>query len=192
MPGFMNSFTPKSRSLVATLVLLALATFAVVNSVPAEARKGTPCSRYGDKSPGNLGKKKARNAVICLINKQRDSHGRGDLHRNDKLIEAARKHSGTMARKGCFSHECRGERGLRGRLEAVGYLHGGLSRWAYGENIAYGSGGGGTPREIVSDWMKSSGHRANILSGTFEDIGVGFYNKSGKGYYTADFGMRGG
>ena len=79
-----------------------------------------------------------------------------------------------MASKGCFSHECRGERGLLGRLQVVKYIVGGLRRWAYGENIAYGEGSRGTPKQIVDAWMHSSGHRANILSGTFRDIGVGY------------------
>lgn len=180
----------KTVTLPIVLALLAAALFAVPGTASADSSgKADKRCNHADKKPGELGKKKARNAVICLINKQRRSHGRGGLDRNYKLIEAARKHSGTMARKGCFSHECRGEKGLEGRLRAVHYLHGGLSRWAYAENIAYGTGGHGTPRDIVRRWMNSSGHRANILSGTYEDIGVGFYNKSGRGYYTADFGL---
>ena len=95
-----------------------------------------------------------------------------------------------MAGKGCFSHQCSGEKSLEGRLHDVGYLHGGLNSWAYAENIAVGSGGGGTPRETVKAWMRSSGHRANILSRTFEDVGAGFERRGEKGYYTADFGYR--
>jgi uncharacterized protein YkwD len=172
------------------LVALLLAAGLALTLAPSSADAASPCSRHGDKKPEQLGKKKARNAVICLINKQRNGQGRGDLDRDYRLIEAARKHSGAMARKGCFSHECPGEKSLLGRLKAVNYITGGLTRWAYGENIAYGTDRAGTPREIVSDWMHSSGHRSNILSRTFEDVGVGFHNKGDRGYYTADFGLR--
>jgi uncharacterized protein YkwD len=150
----------------------------------------TPCTRYGDTRPGNLTKKHARSAVICLINKARNSHGRGDLHRDDRLQEAARKHSGRMADRGCFSHQCRGERDLLGRLQSVNYIVGGLTRWAIGENVAWGKRKHGTPRKVVQGWMNSSPHRANILSGTFKDIGAGFARKGDRGYYTADFGLR--
>jgi uncharacterized protein YkwD len=181
----MKAAFPDVRFVLAALLLAAGLALAV--APPTADAKG-PCN-HGGKTPTQLGKKQARNSVICLINQRRDGNGRGNLKSNGKLIEAARKHSGTMARKGCFSHECRGEKSLLGRLKAVHYIHGGLSRWAYGENIAYGGGKGATPREVVSDWMRSSGHRGNILSRTFEDIGVGFHNKGTKGYYTADFGL---
>ena len=151
-----------------------------------------PCKRYGDVRPKNIGAKHARAAVICLINRERNEHGRGGLNRNNALNEAARNHSSQMLDKGCFSHQCRSEASLQTRLQRVGYLHGGLSRWAYGENIAYGNDTHGTPRRIVNAWMNSSGHRANILSGTFRDIGVGFTRGGSRGYYTADFGMRSG
>ena len=32
-----------------------------------------------------------------------------------------------------------------------------------------------TPEEVMDGWMNSSGHRANILNGTFPSIGVGYY-----------------
>ena len=81
------------------------------------------------------------------------------------------------------------------RLDGVGYLGSGLTRWAFGENIAWGTGDSGTPRAIVDAWMNSSGHRANILSSSFREIGVGFSlgtprskNDLG-GIYTTDFGL---
>jgi uncharacterized protein YkwD len=166
------------------------ATVALIAAAPASADGGGyACVHHGDKRPGTITTKQARNAVICLINKARRDNGRGGLDGDSRLNESARKHSKRMAR-GCFSHECPGENGLEGRLKSVGYLVGGLRRWAYGENIAYGSGGQGTPREIVKAWMHSSGHRANILSRTFEDVGAGFARNGDRGYYTADFGLR--
>jgi uncharacterized protein YkwD len=53
------------------------------------------------------------------------------------------------------------------RVRAEGYQ---FSRVA--ENI---SGGNSTPEDAVRGWMNSSGHRANILTPEFRDIGVGYH-----------------
>lgn len=45
--------------------------------------------------------------------------------------------------------------------------------WTLGENLAWGSYQLATPRSIVRSWMHSPGHRANILSADFHEIGVG-------------------
>ena len=186
-------FVRRDTGTVIAAVLVAVALVLVIGpgfTEPASAGE-TPCSRYGDKRPTEL-EHKARNAVICFINREREERGRGRLDRDSRLVTAARRHSEKMRDKGCFSHQCRGEVSVLQRLKNVNYIVGGLSRWAYGENIAWGTGSYGTPRQTVNAWMRSSGHRANILSGTFRDVGVGFAERNGKGYYTADFGLRAG
>jgi uncharacterized protein YkwD len=61
----------------------------------------------------------------------------------------------------------------------------GLKFSAAGENIAYGQR---TAQEVVTDWMNSSGHRANILSTAFTVVGVGAAKKSnGTMYWTQMF-----
>jgi uncharacterized protein YkwD len=157
---------------------------------PAPAEAASACGRYGDQQPGVVSPKHARSAVICFINRERDQRGIRSLRRHGRLDEAGRNHSSRMVKQGCFSHKCPGEKALEGRLETVRYLHGGLSRWAYGENIAYGESSSGTPREIVDAWMNSPGHRANILSKQFRDVGAGYARRGDRGYYTADFGLR--
>jgi uncharacterized protein YkwD len=47
----------------------------------------------------------------------------------------------------------------------------GLTYRSAGENIAYGYR---TPSDVVTGWMNSPGHRANILNGSFKQIGVGY------------------
>jgi len=63
-----------------------------------------------------------------------------------------------------------------------------------GENIAWGSGSSSTPRMIVSSWMNSPGHRANILDGDFKDWGVGIAiggpNDASGATYTTTFGAK--
>jgi uncharacterized protein YkwD len=65
-----------------------------------------------------------------------------------------------------------------------------------GENIAWGTLWLATPRAIVTSWMNSPGHRANILNPRFRDTGIGISphapaslsgGQSGA-IYTQDFG----
>lgn len=48
----------------------------------------------------------------------------------------------------------------------------GISYWGCGENIAYGQR---SEEEVMTGWMNSPGHRANIMNGSFKKIGVGYY-----------------
>ena len=68
--------------------------------------------------------------------------------------------------------------------------------WTLGENLAWGTDSLATPAKIVDAWMHSPGHRVNILSRNFREIGVGIVPKapssSSQGAtYTTDFGAKG-
>lgn len=171
--------------------LLALAGSPVTPGAAASA-----CGQWGDSNPDSLTTGQARDAILCMVNQQRHKAGLPDLDRDKKLQKAAQRHNEHMDGTGCFDHACGGEGDLAARLENVGYLIGGLRQWAYGENIAWGMRRQGTPRSIVDAWMHSSGHRANILSGDFREIGVGFSagapggGGAPGGIYTTDFGLR--
>lgn len=173
---------------LAVVVVLLAALVAPVESAEARACK------HKNGEPGEIGTREAERAVVCLINRKRANHGERKLEVNGDLGQAAGKHSRYMKRHGCFSHQCRGEPDLGSRLRRSGYLKRGSA--GYGENIAWGGGGLGTPRNIVESWMRSSGHRANILDRDFEHIGIGVVwgspsnPRADAGLYTADFGYR--
>jgi hypothetical protein len=59
------------------------------------------------------------------------------------------------------------------------------------ENIA---GGYATAGQVVDGWLNSPGHRANILSDSVWEIGVGYYSTSTgfRDYWVQDFGVRSG
>jgi uncharacterized protein YkwD len=160
------------------------------------ANAAGPCNKWGNKESNEITVGHARKAVLCLLNRERHSRGLSKLQRSKQLQRAAQGHNSFMQNHRCFSHECSGEASLTGRLQRVGWLTGGLSSWAYGENIAWGSGNLGTPRNIVHQWMNSSGHRANILSSRYDEIGIGYgkgtiTNKSTNGaVMTTDFGWK--
>jgi uncharacterized protein YkwD len=192
------AMTLELRKLAPALIALIAAflfALAMASASPAAA-KGNGCGPAADANPASVANGAARDAVVCLLNKQRANAGLKPLHRNKRLQRAAQRHNERMVGTGCFDHECNGESDLGKRLESVGYLSGGLSRWAYGENIAWGGGDYGTARSIVNAWMNSPPHRANILSRDFRDIGIGFSSgtpNSGHAdgaIYTTDFGLR--
>lgn len=59
------------------------------------------------------------------------------------------------------------------------------SQVQYGENLAknYNSG-----ENVVTGWMASPTHRANLLSSDFKTIGIAVYNYGGKWYWAQEFG----
>ena len=186
---------PHALTALAAAIALAFALLFAAGPAAERADAASACQRFADVPVYKLRNGPARKAVVCLLNKQRKSQGISKLDNDRKLQRAAQKHNDLMVDKKCFAHECPGESSLEQRLRSVDYLRGGLTRWAYGENIAYGEKGRSTPKSIVSAWMKSSGHRANILNPLFKEIGVGItdgtpYSRKAKGgTYTTDFGL---
>jgi len=173
---------------LAAAAVLVVATFA--SSAQAGACAGA------DTLPTVGSTKAAARAATCLINKRRHHHHLRRLRTNKQLKKAARHHSSYMDQHSCFSHQCPGEPDLLHRLRQAGYIKPGLSKWSYGEDIAWGAATLGTPKEIVQAWMQSPEHRANILRRSFRDIGLGVswgtpLTPTGVGgIYTADFGSR--
>jgi uncharacterized protein YkwD len=144
--------------------------------------------------PESISAGRAERVVLCLLNRRRSQHDLPRLARHDQLDRPAIRHSRFMVENRCFAHKCRGEPNLDTRLRD--YLDKGGQAW--GENIAWGSQEFGSPRAIVRGWMRSEGHRHNILSRDYEHIGIGVVwgSPEGRGFlagtYTTDFGARSG
>jgi uncharacterized protein YkwD len=172
------------------LVVAALAVFLV--SVPtASARR--PC-HAANASVSHASKRALVRATLCVLNAQRARHNLRPLRLNRRLSRAARRHSRSMARQRFFSHNSRSGASFVDRIRRTGYLSRARS-WYIGENIAYGSGNRSSPRSIGTAWMNSPPHRANILSRSFREIGIGLASGTPAGHrgatYTTDFGRRG-
>jgi len=186
----------RTRAPLTVAALVAASSLALLAGTQAGTAYAADCRKV-NKEAQELGLKKARKAIRCLVNKRRNAAGRRDLSARDDLGRAAQRHTRTMTSQNCFAHQCPGEGSLLTRLLSVGYLGGGLNRWGYAENIAWGTGSRGTPRSIVSAWMGSPPHRANLLNRRYKHIGVGFRDAAptardaGAGTYTTDFGYRG-
>jgi uncharacterized protein YkwD len=139
---------------------------------------------------------RVRAATLCLVNRERARHGERALHWNVHLLAAAQAHTESMAFGDYFQHV--GPHGLTPlmRMRRTGYISSYKEGFQIAENIAWGSLWLGTPRAIVSAWMHSPGHRANILDAHFRDTGIGVsphtnglaHGQRG-GVYTQDFGV---
>lgn len=147
-------------------------------------------------SPKRLGKKRARNLVVCLVNRRRSKAGVRRVKKQSKVAKAATRHTKQMKKTNCLAHLCPGEPPLVGRLQKTNYLPCGCN-WGVGENIGWGMGRkDGSPRAMVAQWMRSSVHRGTMLNGAFEHVGVG-YRRGGPASgsnkaatYTIDFGFK--
>jgi uncharacterized protein YkwD len=171
-----------------TVVLLLCCASAAI--VPASASAAKRCSGAG-RALQQLGPAAARSATLCLLNRERAIRGRRALRTDARLARAAQSHSDDMVSHRYFAHESRDGRGFGARIRHTGWMR---HRRPYrlGENIAYGTGGQATPLAIVSAWMHSAGHRANILEPRFRRIGIGIAagTPAGEGgaTYSTDFG----
>ncbi len=107
--------------------------------------------------------------VLHLVNQQRKANGLKELTLSTKLISLAEMKSKDMADKNYFSHTSPTYGTPFEMLQKYG-----VSYRSAGENIAKGQA---TSEQVMQDWLNSSGHRANILSPRFTEIGIGYYDK---------------
>ncbi len=151
-------------------------------------------------------------AVHLRINEIRQNHGLTRLHWSDELEAIARSHSYDMAMRNYFSHVDPQGRTFQDRYSKRGYTRrkviGRQGRKVYysigGENIfltslakwVYSDGSISSYhtrreilRQVVNGWMKSPGHRKNILTPywDYEGIGVAVRIPEGRVYVTQNF-----
>jgi uncharacterized protein YkwD len=154
------------RYALAALAATALAVPAMAPSTALAACKSR------DAHPAEASTVTIRNATLCLLNRQRASHGRRKLRHNARLAKAAKAHARDMVRRGYFAHTAPGGVSFVDRIMRQDYVDPGQG-WALGENLAWGSYQLATPRSIVRSWMDSPGHRANVLNPRFREVGIG-------------------
>lgn len=118
--------------------------------------------------------------IVKLTNRKRKKRGLKLLKINSQLVCLARKQSASMAHNNQLSHTVNGKT-LAHRIEK--------SRYPYryiGENVARSKR---SPPHVIKMWMKSEGHRVNILNPNFREIGIGIIQaKNGDKYFTQIYG----
>ena len=115
--------------------------------------------------------------VVRLVNAERAKHGLAALTEDWELSRVARYKSQDMHDNGYFSHTSPTYGSPFDMMKSFGITY----NYA-GENIAMGYS---SPEAVMTAWMNSAGHRANILSANFTTLGVG-YGADG-GYWTQWF-----
>jgi uncharacterized protein YkwD len=170
----------------------ALAAVIATAALPAPAAQARPCAG-ADTDPAAMTVKQIRAATICLLNVERRKRGRAALRHNPGLALAGQRHARDMVSRRYFAHVSRSGAEFGDRIRRTGYLRGG-GRAVLGENLAWGGGRHATPRRIVRSWMRSPGHRANILQRRFREVGIGVVRRIPVGgrnrgaTYAAEFG----
>ncbi len=124
--------------------------------------------------------------VVELTNKVRVQYGLSPLQLHPALTRSAQWMAQDMVQHNYLRHVDKLGRNIDPRLPDFGYH----DYAEIGENIA---GGQRKPEEVVADWMRSPGHRANLLNPTFREIGVAHITGERtkyKHYWVQDFGTR--
>src|SRR3954453_4166048 len=131
------------------------------------------CGSAADVDPGAPGTslREARSATLCLLNVERRRHHLRKLRFNHKLALAGLRHARDMVSNQYFAHDAPSGQDFVERIKDTNYVPASAS-WLVGENLAWGDRSKSSPREIVKAWMASPGHRHNILTRSFREIGI--------------------
>jgi uncharacterized protein YkwD len=181
-------------SLLVGACLLCL-TLAPAASAAGGSASAAPACASASAAPGAVARRILLRATLCVLNAERRARHLRPLRLNRRLSRAARRHARDMVSRRYFSHDSLSGADFVDRIRRTGYLRSARS-WFVGENLAWGSGDRSTPRSVMQAWMGSHGHRANILTGRFREIGIGVAYGAPEGAsapaatYATDFGTR--
>ena len=109
------------------------------------------------------------NAIIDAMNRERSAKGLEPLRLNDALCAAAGDRVDDMLDKRYFDHVS-----PDGVQPFVWAKRRGYDYRAIGENLAVGYRG----TAVVNGWMRSPGHRANILGSAFDEVGIAISDRA--------------
>lgn len=135
--------------------------------------------------------------VLGQLNAVRRNHGLAPLRLSLPLSAAADAHSRAMGKFGFFSHESRDGSEFWARVKRW-YGPSGYRSWAVGENLLWSSGQL-SAGAAVKLWMESPGHRKNILTRSWREVGLsavavssapGVFGGRDVVIITTDFGAR--
>jgi uncharacterized protein YkwD len=135
--------------------------------------------------------------VLAQLNGIRRQHGLRPVRLSVPLSAAADAHSRAMGTHGFFAHDSRDGSAFWQRVKRF-YGPGGYENWSVGENLLWSSGELNASRALQL-WMASPGHRKNILTPRWREIGLsalevraapGVFGGHDVVIVTTDFGVR--
>jgi uncharacterized protein YkwD len=172
---------PTAWRQLAMLAVIPLALLLVCLSVarPARSQGADPPPQ-----PANLIYDEMR--TVYLGNLARRANGVPPLRWNVEMTDAARWFSWDSVEnrpEGFCGHDDTLGRAPWDRMADFGYMGFGGAENCYCGYV--------TPEQAIEGWMNSPGHRDNLLSPTWQEVGLGYYRRAsdGRGYVTQDFGV---
>lgn len=120
--------------------------------------------------------------VVKLVNQERAKNGLKPLAVNWQLSRVARYKCNDMRDKGYFSHTSPTYGSPFDMMKSFRITYS-----TAGENIAAGQT---TAESVMTSWMNSPGHRQNILSPNYTEIGVGYSTGGSYRYYWTQMFIR--
>lgn len=122
-------------------------------------------------------------SVLAEINRVRAAHQRPALRQDALLIQAAMGHACENAFHDRLSHF-----GIDGSSPGDRVLRVGYDFRIASENVAIGYA---LPQEVVAAWLRSSGHRENLLATGPGEIGIGIaQGRDGRRHWVMKTGLR--
>ncbi|MFE0423167.1 CAP domain-containing protein, partial [Streptomyces sp. NPDC058953] len=147
------------------------------SAAPSPAKKSAAPERKRTTSTSSETAMEAE--VLHLVNQERAKAGCGPLRYDAGLARLAGNFSADIAGRGFFDHNDPDGDSPWDRAEQAGVKN------LAAENIARGQGDAAA---VMDAWMKSDGHRKNILNCDYKTLGVGVHLGDGGPWWTQNFG----
>jgi uncharacterized protein YkwD len=176
----------KNRIVALAAGVASAATLAVMASPPvasADLPSGQVCQAQKN---ARASEQEQEQALRCLIDHVRARSGVRRLSANKALARAAGSKARDIARCGFTHTAC----GRPADAWAKHYGYDSAASWGWGENLAAGPRRM-TARRTVKSWLNSPPHRATMLRGSYEDVGVALQRSGGHAYWVLEVGCHG-
>jgi uncharacterized protein YkwD len=173
-----------AQALTAIVLSLAAPAAAVPQNSDSSALQAVASACSGATTPaGGLP------AMFCGINVVRHAYRLRPLRDNGTLNRSSLLKADAIRRCG-FTHTPCGMRFTR-TFQSAGYF----PARTVGENLAWGQAGLGSPVSVLGMWLNSPGHRANLLSYRWRDIGIAtlqgtMFGRDGVTLWVTQFGRK--
>jgi uncharacterized protein YkwD len=154
-------------------------TAAPTTSRPPKTTAAPPPSSRPSTSQGATVAERITQDLFSRLNAERKARGLAALAWDEDLANMAADWSRHMASTGDFSHR---DLGSASSLEGIDKFS------ALGENIAWVEGYPNEANQLHVGWMRSEGHRSNMLQPGFESVGIAVVCSGGRAWATQNFG----
>jgi uncharacterized protein YkwD len=187
---------PNTGSRIAALLVAGIVVAGALAVEPRPAGAARPCAN-AYLQPNGRNVAAVDRATLCLIDRVRAAHGVRGLRPNGQLHAVAASQVASMLRWNYFA-DVRPSGQTPLALVCVTPYRAHNASVSVGQNIAWASGGAGTPAHMVAEWMASPPHREIMLSGEYRDAGVAVasalpsvLDRGSRGaVYAVEFGVR--